>query len=178
MKDIFREGEYVYKASIGQDSHAFEKTPGKALILGGVDFTKEADPSTPGLSANSDGDVIFHAVTNAISGITCINILGKVADDMCRSGITDSKEYLKRALEDLAVLGYEICHLSVSVECLRPKISPLADKIRQNLSEILNIPPDSVGITATSGEGLTAFGKGKGVSVLCILTVRKKAATE
>ncbi|MFR3992086.1 MAG: 2-C-methyl-D-erythritol 2,4-cyclodiphosphate synthase [Angelakisella sp.] len=60
------------KAAIGQDSHRFEETPGKPLILGGVVF-----PGEVGLLANSDGDVVLHAITNAVSGITGRNILGR-----------------------------------------------------------------------------------------------------
>ncbi len=67
------------KVSIGQDSHRFETNNiNKPLILGGVLFEGEQ-----GMSANSDGDVVLHAVTNAISGITCRNVLGEVADKMC-----------------------------------------------------------------------------------------------
>ena len=60
------------KAAIGQDSHRFEETPGKPLILGGVVF-----PGETGLLANSDGDVVLHAITNAVSGITGRNTCGK-----------------------------------------------------------------------------------------------------
>ena len=59
------------KAAIGQDSHRFEESLGKPLILGGVVF-----PGEPGLLANSDGDVVLHAINNAVSGITGLNILG------------------------------------------------------------------------------------------------------
>lgn len=59
------------KVAIGQDSHRFDfENKGKKLILGGVVFENE-----PPMKANSDGDVILHAITNAISGITCVNIL-------------------------------------------------------------------------------------------------------
>lgn len=68
------------KAAIGQDSHRFEEGYGKPLILGGVVFSGEV-----GLLANSDGDVVLHAITNAVSGITGRNILGRVADEMCQS---------------------------------------------------------------------------------------------
>ena len=68
--------------SIGQDSHRFdfENKMNKELILGGVVFEGE----TP-MYANSDGDVILHAITNAVSGITCRNVLGKIADEMYMS---------------------------------------------------------------------------------------------
>lgn len=151
------------KAAIGQDSHRFEESPGKPLILGGVVF-----PGEPGLLANSDGDVVLHAITNAVSGITGQNILGKIADEMCRSGITNSAEYLREAMKSLEG---RISHLSVSIECMHPKISPMIPTMRESIAGLLDIQPQQVGITATSGEGLTDCGRGLGISVLCILTV-------
>ena len=125
-------------------------------------------PEERGLSANSDGDVVLHAITNAISGISCRNILGAVADEMCRSGITNSAEYLREALKSLEG---RISHLSVSIECMHPKISPMIPTMRESIAGLLDIQPQQVGITATSGEGLTDCGRGLGISVLCILTV-------
>jgi len=152
------------KVSIGQDSHKFDfdnKT--KKLVLGGVQFEDEVP-----LLGNSDADVILHALTNAVSGITCKNILGKISDDMCKSGITDSKEYLKEALK---YLKEKIVHISFSIECKTPKISPKIDSIRKSIADILNINKEQIGITATTGEGLTGMGKGEGIQVFCILTV-------
>ena len=155
------------KVAIGQDSHKFEGEKSKKLcILGGVPF-----PETPGLEANSDGDVVLHAITNAVSGITCRNILGGVADKMCDEGIYDSVEYLKVALEDLERLSYKISHLSISMECQRPKIMPRLNEMRESIANIMDINTSQVGLTATTGEGLTAFGKGDGIFVTCILTV-------
>ena len=85
------------KVAIGQDSHRIDyKNTEKKLILGGIEFENEFS-----LQANSDGDVILHAITNAVSGITCVNILGDKADQMCKNGILDSEEYLKQALKYL-----------------------------------------------------------------------------
>ncbi len=152
------------KVAIGQDSHRFDfEDKNKKLILGGVIF----ENSTP-LSGNSDADVVLHSITNAVSGITCKNILGKIADDMCKSGITDSEEYLKEALK---YLNEKIVHLSISIECKTPKISPKIEDMRKNIARILNISETSVGITATTGEGLTEFGKGNGISVFSVITV-------
>lgn len=152
------------KVAIGQDSHRFDfDDKDKKLILGGVIF----GGATP-LSGNSDADVVLHSITNAVSGITCKNILGKIADDMCNSGITDSEEYLKEALK---YLNEKIVHLSISIECKTPKISPKIEDMRKNIARILNISENSVGITATTGEGLTEFGKGNGISVFSVITV-------
>ena len=152
------------KVAIGQDSHRFDfESKTRKLILGGIIF----EDSTP-LAGNSDADVVLHSITNAVSGITCKNILGKIADDMCKSGITDSKEYLKEALK---YLNEKIVHLSISIECKTPKISPKIEEMRNNIARILNITPSQIGITATTGEGLTEFGKGNGISCFSIITV-------
>lgn len=152
------------KVAIGQDSHRIDyNNKEKKLLLGGVEFQEDYS-----LSANSDGDVVLHAITNAVSGITCKNILGKISDDMCKSGITNSEEYLKEALK---YLEEKIIHISISIECQIPKISPRVEEMRENIARILQIKENCVGITATTGEGLTEFGKGNGISVFACLTV-------
>lgn len=152
------------KVAIGQDSHRFDfESKDKDLVLGGVVF----ENCTPTLG-NSDADVVLHAITNAISGITCKNVLGKITDEMCQNGITDSEEYVKEALK---YLDEKIIHISISIECKTPKISPKIEEMRKNIARILSISENSVGITATTGEGLTEFGKGNGISVFSCITV-------
>ena len=159
----------MVKVAIGQDSHRFVEgnSDNSELILGGVVI----DGAVP-LEGNSDADVILHAITNAISGITTVNILGAKADELCLGGgIKDSKVYLNKALEYLK--GYRLTHISLSIEALKPKLSPHMDSIRKSLSELLTIPMDSVAITATTGEGLTDFGRGLGIQCFVILTAQK-----
>jgi len=156
----------LVKTAIGQDSHVFDPSDQKKpLILGGVVFDAE-----PPLKGNSDADVVLHALTNAISGITGRNILGAISDRMClKEGITDSKEYLKLALQDLA--PWQLSHLSFSMECARPHIEPKLKAMRERIASLLSLRPENIGLTATSGEGLTACGRGKGIQVTCIVTV-------
>lgn len=153
------------KTGLGQDSHAFEDNH-KALLLAGVNLKH-----IQGLRANSDGDVVFHALTNAVSSITGINILGATADNLCQQGITDSSEYLKLSLQDLQ--DWQVQHIAISIECLTPKISPFIADMKQNIAKLFNISSNDIGITATTGEGLTAFGKGEGIQVLCIISALK-----
>lgn len=157
----------MIKVAIGQDSHGFiEGKSDKRLILGGILID-----NCPGLSGNSDADVVLHAITNAVSGISCVNILGRIADDLClKKGITDSRVYIEKALETLN--GKKIIHVSISIEALRPKLSPCIERMRESIANLLNIKPMSVGITATTGEGLTEFGKGNGIFCTVILTVQ------
>jgi len=159
----------LIKTALGQDSHRFEtKNLSKPLILGGVQI-----PNETGLEGNSDADVVLHALTNAVSGITTVNILGKKADELCiEKGIKDSKIYLQKSLEYLN--GYKITHISFSVEALKPKLAGYIDKIRENIANLLGISLDCVAMTATTGEGLTDFGKGLGIQVFVIITAEKK----
>lgn len=157
------------RIGFGQDSHAFEKKQSeRPLILSGVVF-----PEHIALAGNSDADVVMHAVTNAVSGITGVNILGKISDKMClEDGITDSRAYLEEALKYLD--GYTISNISISIECKTPKISPRIEDMRASLASILGITVDRVGITATTGEGLTAFGRGEGIQTFATMLVEEK----
>lgn len=133
-------------------------------MLGGIQFD-----NAPALAGNSDADVVLHAITNAVSGVTGVNILGSIADEMCNTGITDSAEYLKEALNYLD--GYKITHISISIECKRPRVLPRIKDMKTRIAKLLAIATDDVGITATSGEGLTDFGRGLGVQALAVITV-------
>ncbi|MCQ2482515.1 MAG: 2-C-methyl-D-erythritol 2,4-cyclodiphosphate synthase [Clostridia bacterium] len=160
--------EYCF-STIGQDSHRFTEsvTNDAGIVLGGITI-----PSQRNIEANSDGDVLLHAVTNAISGATGVNILGKRADELCiKEGIKDSKVYLNEALKYLNKT--RLIHISISVECLYPKLSPYIEDIKTNIAELLDISVSQVGLTATTGEGLTEFGKGNGIQVfVCASFIR------
>lgn len=162
-------GNIVSISTIGQDSHRFGEPAGDTFIkLGGTDI-----PFDRPIEANSDGDVVYHAITNAVSGFTGINILGGEADKIClEKGIKDSSVYLEKALEYLK--DGKIIHCSVTIECLRPKLKAYIPAMKESIGKILGIPSSSVGITATTGEGLTGFGRGEGIQVFCILTFTKE----
>lgn len=153
------------KTGIGQDSHRFLPIgSSKPCIIGGLIFEE-----TPGFIANSDGDVVFHAICNAISSITGIPILGAIADDLClKDGITDSEVYLREALKTLETL--KISHVAITLEGKKPKFSARLSEMRANIARVMNLELSQVGATATSGEGLTDFGCGDGVQCLAIVT--------
>ncbi|HHT24549.1 MAG TPA: 2-C-methyl-D-erythritol 2,4-cyclodiphosphate synthase [Clostridiaceae bacterium] len=167
MLNKCKQNNYSIQA-IGQDSHRFvEEGDRKVLVLGGVKIN-----DCPGLEGNSDADVLLHALTNAISGITCKPILGTIADELCLNhGITDSKAYLELALADLADLNYEILHISFTVQARRPKLLPLIPEIRKSIAQITELDLKQVMLTATSGEGLTDVGRGEGIEAFCVISV-------
>lgn len=122
----------------------------------------------PGLDADSDGDVVYHAICNAITSLSCVPILGGIARDLCRKdGITDSQVYLERALQTLG--RQKIVHISLTIEGKRPYFEDKIEQMRKKIAHVLRIRPNQVGITATSGDGLTDFGCGDGLQCFCIM---------
>ncbi len=158
-----------FRVGFGQDSHRFSRDRNKKLILGGY-----AVPNETGLEANSDGDVILHALFNAISSAIGEKSLGFFSDSMCKKGITDSKEYLKVILAKLKEKNLEVNHVSISIEAKKPKLEWHTEKIKESLSKILNLEAEKIGITYTSGEGLTSFGKGEGMQCFAIATISNR----
>lgn len=160
------------KTGIGQDSHRFlPEDATKPCVIAGIIFD-----DVPGFLANSDGDIVFHAICNAISSISGVLILGAIADDLClKDGITDSEVFLKEALKTLD--GHTITHVAITLEGKRPKFKNKIFDMRENIARVMELDVKQVGITATSGEGLTDFGCGEGVQCFAIITVETTAKT-
>jgi 2-C-methyl-D-erythritol 2,4-cyclodiphosphate synthase len=156
----------MFRVGFGQDSHKFSENQDKKLILGGIEIEGEK-----GLEGNSDADVILHAICASIE-----QALGRVnfsvySDEMCKNGITNSAEYLKVALSHIKEDGYIINNLGISIEAKKPKILPIEEWIKSNLAELLSLEKSRIGINATSGEKLTAFGRGEGIQVFVIISL-------
>ena len=154
------------RVGIGQDSHKFSKEP-KLLILGGIEI-KECN----GLEANSDGDIILHSLFNALSSAVGGKSLGYYADPMCEKGIKDSKEYLKVALSMLKDKNLNINSIGIAIEAKKPRLESYEDKIKQNIAELCGIKKEQVGLTVTSGEELTPFGRGEAMQVFSIVSLK------
>ncbi len=155
----------ITRVGIGQDSHRFlPQDSTKLCVIAGLIFE-----DVPGLSADSDGDVVFHSICNAITSLTGVPILGGIAIDLChKDGITDSQVYLEKALETLG--KQKIVHVALSIEAKRPRLQERNVEMRQKIAEVLKIHISQVGLTATTGDGLTDFGCGDGLQCFCILT--------
>lgn len=162
---IMETREPIFRTGIGQDSHRFlSSDSAKPCVIGGIIFE-----DVPGLDADSDGDVVYHALCNAITSLSGVPILGGIAKDLCRKdGITDSQVYLERAVK---ALGHQkIVHIALSIEGKRPYFKNKIEMMRQKIAQILSLQIHQVGITATSGDGLTDFGCGDGLQCLCVMT--------
>jgi len=163
------------RIGFGQDSHRFvgeeSDQKDKPLVLGSVRIGNER-----GMDANSDGDVILHALFNALSQAVGGKSIGNYADQMLQNGVTDSKEYLKVALGLVDEAGYKVNNVGIMLEGRNPKLDDHHDNIKESIASLCGIDKEKVGLTATSGEDLTPFGKGLGIQAFAVVTVNKKIA--
>lgn len=158
------------RIGFGMDSHRFVgEDEEKKLMLGGIEIE-----DGKGFEANSDGDIILHALFNAISQGLGERSLGHYADDMCEKGIKDSREYLKVILKIMGERGYKIGNIGIMLEGEKPNISDYEEKIKESIALLAGIEKQNIGITATSGEALTAFGRGLGMQCFCVVSLNKR----
>lgn len=150
---------------IGQDSHRFlkETDSEKKCVIGGVVFE-----DVPGMDADSDGDVALHAICNAISSMTHTYILGEIAPKLCHEKkITDSSIYLSHALNSLKNIS--IHHVSLTIEGKKPRMQKKILAIRENIAKKMSLSVDQIGLTVTSGDGLSDFARGDGIQCFCMI---------
>lgn len=153
------------RVGLGQDSHRF--TRNKPLILGGVRVAE-----TGGLEGNSDADVILHSLCNALSSAIGGDSLSTWFDEMVEDGTRDSQKAVEHIFQKVKKEKYKVQNVSISVEAKKPFIEfEVAAKMKKTIAGLLEIEPGQVGITFTSGEGLTAFGKGLGVQSICLVLI-------
>lgn len=152
---------------IGTDSHWFDKKG--QLILAGIKIKK-----FPKLKANSDGDIIVHALATAISQALGQGSLGTFADEMNKKGITRSTEFLKPLFRELSKKNLQLSHIGLHFECKNPRIDPLIPKLKKSICRIFKIKSEQIGITATSGEKMTPWGKGKGIYCIAIVNLKTR----
>lgn len=160
----------LYRTGLGQKVHRFmSQDSTKPCVIAGIIFEE-----VPGFQSHSDGDVVFHAVCNAITSLTGIDILGDIAFNLCtKDGITDSEVYVQEATKTLN--DQKITHVAISLEAKRPYFHDQIPHMRQRVATALSIEPEQVGITANSGAGLTDCGCGEGVSATVLITTVEHA---
>jgi len=132
----------------GWDSHEFKK--GVPLKIGGVQLKH-----THGLAGHSDGDVLLHALTDALLGAIAAGDIGAYfppSDPKWKNA--DSTVFVVEALAKVREAGYEVCNVDSTLILSAPKIAPVAEVIRKRLAELLVISPRDVGVKAKTPEGM------------------------
>ncbi|PLY12181.1 MAG: 2-C-methyl-D-erythritol 2,4-cyclodiphosphate synthase [Sedimenticola sp.] len=151
----------------GYDAHRF--APGRPLILGGVDV-----PHDFGLAAHSDGDVLVHALCDAILGAAALGDIGKHFPDNSEQfrGI-DSRVLLREVVGKITQLGLGIGNIDVTVVAQAPKLAPHIDDMRRNLAEDLGVELNHVSVKATTTEGMGFAGRGEGIACYAVVLLNQ-----
>jgi 2-C-methyl-D-erythritol 2,4-cyclodiphosphate synthase len=136
------------KIGYGWDSHEFKR--GVKLKIGGVEV-----PHPKGLGGHSDGDVLLHAITDALLGAIAAPDIGTLFSpgDRRWKG-ADSSVFLTESLWRVKAAGYQIVNIDSTLIMASPKIGPHANAIRHRISELSGVAPDSIGIKAKTPEGM------------------------
>ena len=156
------------RVGIGYDVHRLG--PGRSLVLGGVHV-----PFDLGLVGHSDGDVLVHAIMDALLGAAGLKDIGHYFPNSDpRYKDISSLLLLERVRKLIEEKGWEIMNVDSSIVAESPKLSPFIDKMKENIGKTLGIDIDSIGIKITTNEGLGFVGRGEGIMAWGVVMVEKK----
>lgn len=159
---------------VGQGFDAHRLVPGRPLVLGGVRIPHEA-----GLEGHSDGDVLLHAVTDALLGALGEGDLGRLfpASEPGLRGVA-SGALLARVVQRVRERGLELLHCDTTLVAEAPRLAPHQAKIEAGLADGLGAPPEVVNLKVTSTDRLGAIGRGEGIAALAVVLLGEAAPPE
>jgi len=157
------------RTGIGHDAHPFG--PGEPLRLGGIEI-----PGAPRLHGHSDGDVVLHAVADALLGAAGLGDLGRSfpADASTPAGI-DSRELLSDVVARLAAAGWRPAGVDLTIVALRPRLVGHLDAMGASIGAVLGLEPDAVNVKASTGNLDGSEGAGRAISTLALATIEPRA---
>ena len=156
-----------FRVGFGYDSHRF--APGRPLVIGGV-----VVPYELGLAAHSDGDVLIHAVCDALLGAAGLKDIGTWfpdTDDTYKNA--DSTLLLAKVVEVIKEKGWQVNNLDCTLVLERPKMKPHIDNIILKLSQLLDVSSENIAVKAKTNEKMGFTGAGEGIAAVAAVTLRK-----
>ncbi len=158
-----------FRVGIGVDAHRF--VSGRPLVLGGVTI-----PFPMGLEAHSDGDVLTHAVMDALLGAAGVGDKGKLFPPSdAKYKDARSLDLLFAAMKAVVGAGFDIGNVDVSVMCEEPRIGPYREEMRDALATALGIDITAVSIKGTTLEGMGFTGRKEGIAAIAtVLIIRQE----
>ena len=151
----------------GFDLHRLE--PDRDLIIGGASIDHDR-----GCVAHSDGDVVYHAVTDAILGALGADDIGQLfPDDEVKWHGADSRVFVEGAVERMREAGYVVGNLDVTVILQSPKLVPHKQCIRDNLASVMDCDVSQVNVKGKSHEQVDAVGEGRAIACHAVVLIRK-----
>jgi len=156
------------KVGFGFDVHALAE--GESLIIGGIEI-----PHHKGTIAHSDGDVLIHAICDALLGAANLRDIGyQFPDTSSEFKNIDSKILLKKTVELLKSKGFKVGNIDSTIAMQRPKLKDYISQMQSTLSAILQIDEEDVSIKATTTEKLGFEGREEGVSAYATVLIEKE----
>lgn len=154
-----------FRVGNGYDVHAL--ADGLPLVLGGIEI-----PHSKGCVAHSDGDVVIHAICDALLGAAALGDIGLHFPDTssCFKGI-DSKLLLKQVVDILTSHSYQIGNIDATISMQVPKLRPYIDLMRSTLAGVMALDIDKISIKATTTEWLGFEGREEGVSTSAVVLI-------
>lgn len=154
---------------IGNGYDVHKLVEGRKLILGGVEI-----PHTKGVLGHSDGDVLIHAIMDAMLGALALGDIGQhFPDTDMKYENIDSTILLTRVKELIAERGYRVINLDSIIVLQKPKVKPYIEAMRKRVAEVLEIDIDQVSVKATTEEKLGFTGNESGVKSYCVVLLEK-----
>lgn len=150
----------------GYDTHRF--VGGRPLVLGGVNV-----PHDRGLLAHSDGDVVIHALCDALLGAAALGDIGAHFPDTSKDFENiDSRVLLRRVQALLTQKNLEMVNADITIIAEEPRMAPHIDTMRDNLASDLSVPVDAVNVKATTNEKMGSIGNREGIAVHAVVLIR------
>jgi 2-C-methyl-D-erythritol 2,4-cyclodiphosphate synthase len=157
----------TFHQRIGQGIDFHRLAEGRELWLGGVHI-----PSAKGCVAHSDGDVLIHAICDALLGAAGLNDIGTYFPDSSDEfKDIDSKILLKRTVNMISDRGYRIVNIDSTICLETPKIAPYISSMRAVMSAVADVTPDAVTVKATTTEKMGFTGRGEGIVALAVCLI-------
>jgi 2-C-methyl-D-erythritol 2,4-cyclodiphosphate synthase len=154
------------RVGLGVDAHAFAE--GVPLVLGGV-----AIESPRGLAGHSDGDVIAHALIDALLGAAGLGDIGSLfPPGEAEWEGASSLDLLRRAAADVRKAGWELVNADCVLIGEQPRIASLRDQMRERLAEAVGTPPERINVRATTTDKLGFTGRGQGLAAQAVALVK------
>jgi 2-C-methyl-D-erythritol 2,4-cyclodiphosphate synthase len=154
---------------VGQGYDVHRLAEGETLWLGGILI-----PHHKGTVAHSDGDVVIHAICDALLGAAKLRDIGThFPDNSSEFKNIDSKILLKRTLELVKAKGFEIVNIDCTISAQQPKLKPFIPEMELKMAEVLGIDADQVSVKATTTEKLGFEGREEGISVNAVALLKK-----
>ncbi|MCX8072077.1 MAG: 2-C-methyl-D-erythritol 2,4-cyclodiphosphate synthase [Candidatus Binatia bacterium] len=152
----------------GYDLHKL--VPGRALYLGGVALEYDR-----GLLGHSDGDVVLHALCDALLGAMALGDIGQLFPDTDERFLgTPSSVLVKEVARLVQQEGWEVFNVDVTIVAEAPRLAPHRHAMRSRIAELLGIPIEAVSVKAKSNEGVDAIGRGEAIAATVVAALREQ----